>query len=102
MTNEPQWPTITKVEVGTLMGVPALYLHYVGDPDQFPDEITDSAKALVKEIWPERDFEPHHTPVGNNVCLESPEESAPSIAIRLNDAIKYGVSVANGELHLEY
>jgi hypothetical protein len=102
MTNEPQWPVITKVEVGTLMGRPALHLHYAGDPDQFPDEITDSAKALVKEIWPNENHEPHITPVGANVCLENPEESAPSIAISLDDAVKYHVIVFNGELHLDY
>jgi hypothetical protein len=99
-------PVVTKVEVGTLMGHPALILHYVGDADQFPYEIGDSARALVKKVWPdeEHDFEPHQTPVGAEVCIEQPGESGQMVSIALDDAIKFGVrvSMTDGKLELEY
>jgi len=102
MQTETEQPVITKVEIGNLMGEPALILHFVGDVNQFPYEIGDSARQLVKKIWPDEEFEPHETPLGSQCCMEQPTEASLMVAIRMEDAIKFGATIENGELKLEY
>jgi hypothetical protein len=95
---------ITRVEVSNLMGKPALILHFVGDSNDLPDEIADSARAFAKEIWPDEPWEPHQVPLGSQCCTEQPTECSLMVAIKLSDAINLGVNVhlPQGKLELDY